>query len=92
MKCVCGYDQPEEHSEDVNVFFKSGPRKGELKCVETVVHEVNKKDLFVKIGVEKGFSFVRVDANKYYWNEDETPPVELLGCPRCGTIKFVEGW
>lgn len=88
MKCICGYEEPKEWEEEVEVLFKSGPRKGQLNKIETVVHEVEQKDRFIKIMVEKDFGFVREDRPMSYWQSAETWPVQLYACPKCSTVRM----
>lgn len=86
MKCICGYEEPEDQEEQVEVFFQSGKRKGELKEVKTILHEVDQKDKFIKLGVEKGFSFQAQDKS---WCGAGWAYVNLFACPKCHTVKMV---
>lgn len=88
MKCICGYEEPVETEEQVEVFFKSGPRKGQLSRVDTIVHEVDKSDMFIQLGVEKGFGFTRIVQRHHYWDDEETYEVHLYACPKCHTVKI----
>ena len=86
MKCICGYEEPEDCEEQVEVFFQSGKCKGELKEVKIILHEVDQKDKFIKLGVEKEFGFQRKDKTWYY---DGRRGVDLFACPKCHTVKMV---
>lgn len=88
MKCLCGHIQPEPYSEEIPVYFQSGKRKGELKHVEERWTYPEDKDLFILIGVEKGFSFTTQEIS--YGTKYETY-VQLCACPKCGTVKLVLG-
>lgn len=92
MKCVCGHEEPEEWEEEVEVLFQSGPRKGQVKKVETVVHEVDEKDKFIKIEVEKDFGFVVVEKPMSYYSSKDKTPAELYACPKCSTVKMSRYW
>jgi ABC-type ATPase with predicted acetyltransferase domain len=89
MNCICGYTEPEEWSEEVDVLYVSGKRKGELKEVKTIYHEVDEKDKFIPITVEKDFGFVVVK-HQYYFGRCESM-VSLYACPKCFTIRM-EGY
>lgn len=90
MKCVCGYEEPKDTAENVNLFFKSGPRKGEFKGIEVVLHRVPEDQKFIEIRVEKDFGFVRIEKGdrSYHWQRNEEYGVKLFACPECLTVRL----
>ena len=86
MKCLCGYVEPEDWEEDVEILYQSGPRKGEVKEVKHVYHEVPDEELFIKIEIERGFKFTKTVHELY--GRDEVD-IKLYACPKCHTIKLV---
>lgn len=58
MKCLCGHIEPQTVVEEIQILFQSGPRKGQVKRIEEKVTEPKYSELFIRIGVEKGFSFL----------------------------------
>lgn len=85
MKCLCGHTEPETVVEEIEVRYQSGSRKGQIKRIEERVTEPNPQDLFIRIGVEKGFSFTKIEKS-YFGNEEYE--CLLYACPKCGTIKL----
>lgn len=85
MKCICGYEEPEFREEDVPIYFQSGKRKGELKRVDKVFHYPKPEEKFIKIYLEKGFSFQVMEESYFtdYYSE-----VELYACPKCKTVRM----
>ena len=91
MKCICGYEEPEDWQEEVEVLFQSGPRKGQVKEIKTVFHDVKEEDKFLRITVEKGFDFVvKRKAYGFYSDEYSEACVGLYACPKCHTVKMYE--
>jgi hypothetical protein len=87
MKCVCGYVEPKETREEVQVLFQSGKRKGEVKRVDEVVTAPRLEDKFIEVSVEKGFTFTKL-INCQWSSRTEAVHCSLYACPRCGTIKL----
>ena len=86
MRCLCGYIEPEDWEEQVEVFYLSGKRKGELKEVKTIYHDVQEDEKFIPITVEKGFAFVVVKHQTYFGRCESM--VSLYACPKCFTIRM----
>jgi hypothetical protein len=85
MKCICGYVEPQTVVEEIEIKFQSGPRKGQVKRVDERVIEPKYSDLFIRISVEKDFSFMQIEKS-YYGNEHSK--CLLYACPKCGTVKL----
>lgn len=85
MKCLCGHIEPQTVVEEIEILFQSGPRKGQVKMTEEKVTEPKYSELFIRIGVEKGFSFTKTE--KSYYGNDEYECL-LYACPKCGTVKL----
>ena len=91
MKCICGYVEPEDWQEEVEVLFQSGSRKGQVKEIKTIFHDVKEEDKFIRITVEKDFGFVvKRKSFSYYGDEYSEAEVGLYACPKCHTIKMME--
>lgn len=89
MKCLCGYEEPENWSEPIEVLFQAGKRKGQVKEIKTVYHDVKEEDKFIRISVEKDFGFVVKKHHDWYGSAETL--VGLYACPRCLTVKM-EGY
>lgn len=85
MRCLCGYIEPEDWEEQVEVLYLSGKRKGELKEVKIVYHEVQENEKFIPITVEKDFGFLV--KRETYCGQSETQ-VRLYACPKCFTVRM----
>lgn len=85
MKCVCGYEEPEYWEEQVPIYYKSGAKKGQQKGFELVQHHVKNEDKFIKVQIEKGFSFTRLTKS---WYSEHEMDVSLYACPKCHTVKI----
>lgn len=87
MKCAaCGYEKRNEMYETNKVtYFKSGPRKGQIKSVEVDhIFPDEKMDNFIEIrplGTDQ--YFIRMDSDSW-----QSPVVEMYACPSCGTVKI----
>lgn len=88
MKCLCGYEEPKEWEEQVEILFKSGLRKGQLNKIQTVIHEVKEEDKFIKLRVEKDFGFVKTVAPSYSWGKNTEQAIDLFACPKCKTVRM----
>jgi len=89
MRCLCGYVEPEAWKEQLEILFKSGPRKGEVKEVKTITHTPKDDELFILLRVERDFGFVRIDKAPLWSYESKVENhARLLACPKCGTVKM----
>lgn len=82
MKCLCGHIEPESYWRETPIYFSSGKRKGELKNIQKDWIEPEEEDRFIRLGVEKDFSFIK---HYKHWGYMD---VNLFACPKCGTVKL----
>lgn len=85
MKCLCGYIEPKILVEEIEVLFQNGPRKGQVKRVYEKRTEPKPHEMFIRMGVEKGFYFTKKE--KSFYGEEEYECL-LYACPKCGTVKL----
>ena len=85
MKCVCGYEDLPDRTEEVPVYFKTGKRKGQVSRIDKVVH---KSEKFLEIFIGSGELSFRLSPDRDSWRYDGSGQrIELYACPKCSTIR-----
>lgn len=97
MKCVCGYEKVGTQPVEVpaqSILHTRGKNKGKVKeyipaHTEWVDSDPQNPE-FIVIGVERDFEFTK-EVNHHY-NGTLKIPVEILACPKCGTLKLHDSY
>ena len=81
---ACGFEEKEKQYEKIEIFWKRGAKKGQVKEVQEKLIE----------GTGRYFYQLDITAKKQYWKSErwggDRYIEKILVCPDCGTLKVSE--